>query len=129
MDKKESSLKILIVKRKKLFKRVQNLYDLEKNIDKPRNVDNFVIIYIRLEKTIEDIEELDININELQLEINQEFTPTFTEAINDLILTLTRDELYSASLILFTYEPSFYDAFKTPIIVTSYDNIDANWDT
>ncbi|KAF5285797.1 hypothetical protein FQA39_LY04258 [Lamprigera yunnana] len=39
---------------------------------------------MQLEKTIEDIEELDINVDELQLEINLEFTHTFTEAIHDL---------------------------------------------
>ncbi|KAF5276685.1 hypothetical protein FQA39_LY06489 [Lamprigera yunnana] len=64
---------------------VQNLYNLVKNIDMPRNVDNFVIVCMRLEKTIEDIDELNININELQLEINPEFAATFTEAINDLV--------------------------------------------
>ncbi|KAF5283775.1 hypothetical protein FQA39_LY17213 [Lamprigera yunnana] len=70
-------LKYLLQREKiclKGFKIYTNLKEID--IDKPESVDNFVILYMRLEKTVSGIDDLDININELKLEMNPEFTPT-----------------------------------------------------
>ena len=81
-DKKENQLKVLTAKKESLFRRMQKLYDDSHNVHNEAILRNFRIRYGTLEQTRLDFEGVMDRINQLNLEIDSEFVPSFAALEN-----------------------------------------------
>lgn len=83
--KAEDTIKILNAKKATLFQRIQRIFDLSKNIEDPKVLQQFKVSYRLVDKTLNDYDDIEFRINALQMELDPEFVPTFADAIRDLV--------------------------------------------
>lgn len=84
-EKREKTLRLLQARKQHLFLRIQRLYDLSKGIEEKKVAEQFIVLVESLPQTLEEFEKCELRIQELEIELKEDFVPTFNDAHLDLV--------------------------------------------